>query len=89
VALRDDHPAIGLSDPWTQPARIAIEAAYPLLLHAARDRVHSLEVQVAKVRQLLDESPIGPTRNQACLTLFNIRQVIAALDQEAQREVDR
>ncbi len=60
VALRDDHPAIGLSDPWTQPARIAIEAAYPLLLHATRDRHADLEMQVAELRDLLEQSISTP-----------------------------
>jgi hypothetical protein len=108
TALCDQHPAIGLSDPWAQVARIAVETAAPVLLQAARsdidgwrtlaqkserrigelleqlqatrDRHAALEVQVAKVQQFLDESPIGPTRSQACLTLFNIQQVIEQVD---------
>jgi len=55
VALRNHHPAIGLSDPWAQPARIAVEAAAPVLLHVTRDRHAALEVHVAELRGALEQ----------------------------------
>ncbi len=66
VALRDHDPAIGLSDPWAQPARIAVEAAYPLLLHATRDRHDALEVYAAELRGLLERSISGPADCWQC-----------------------
>ncbi len=42
VALRNHHPAISLSDPWAQPARIAVEAAWPHALEAAVNQFRSL-----------------------------------------------
>jgi hypothetical protein len=56
TALCDQHPAIGLSDPWAQVARIAVEAAASVLLQAIRDRLADLEVQVAELRDLLEQA---------------------------------
>src|SRR6266545_4111793 len=66
VALRNHDPVIGLSDPWAQPARIAVEAAYPLLLHATRDRHDALEVYAAELRGLLERSISGPADCWQC-----------------------
>jgi hypothetical protein len=55
TALCAQHPAIGLSDPWAQVARIAIEAAMPILLQAIRDRYAALEVHAAELRDLLEQ----------------------------------
>ena len=60
VALRDQHPAIGLSDPWAKVAHIAVEAAAPVLLQATRDRHADLEMQVAELRDLLEQSISTP-----------------------------
>ncbi len=42
AALRDQHPAIGLSNPWAKVARIAVEAAWPYALEAAVNQFRSL-----------------------------------------------
>jgi len=56
TALCDQHPAIGLSDPWAQVARIAVEAAMPVLLQATRDRLADLEVHATELRCLIEDA---------------------------------
>jgi hypothetical protein len=56
TALCDQHPAIGLADPWAQVARIAVETAAPVLLQATRDRHADLEVYAAELRDLLEQA---------------------------------
>jgi hypothetical protein len=70
TALCDQHPAIGLSDPWAQVARIAVEAAMPVLLHATRDRHADLHQAIqaatdARLRAALQVD--GPARGHAIL----------------------
>jgi hypothetical protein len=55
TALCDQHPAIGLSDPWAQVARIAVETAAPVLLQATRDRLAALEVHAAELHDVLEQ----------------------------------
>jgi hypothetical protein len=59
TALCDQHPAIGLSDPWAQVARIAVEAAWPHaegVIANARDKVdRKREANAAMQRQADDD----------------------------------
>jgi hypothetical protein len=62
TALCDQHPAIGLSDPWAQVARIAVEAAASVLLQAIRDRLADLKVYAAELRDLIQSMEWYGTR---------------------------
>jgi FtsZ-binding cell division protein ZapB len=74
TALCDQDPAIGLSDPWAQVARIAVETAAPPLLQAIRDRLAKAENEIAA-----DEEVIGILG----LDLQELRDRYAALEVHA------
>jgi len=58
-------PAGAPSPPTRNEAKLLAE------LRAAQERLDA-------IRRVLDASPIGPTRAEACMTLFEIRQLLDA-----------
>jgi hypothetical protein len=86
TALCDQHPAIGLADPWAQVARIAIEAAMPVLLQATRDWLVDLDLDLdlAEWKRAANEAAKVPVGSD-CRVVRATPEDVLALVAEVER----
>jgi hypothetical protein len=81
TALCDQHPAIGLADPWARVARIAVETAAPVLLHATRDWL--VDLDLAEWKRAANEAakvPVGSDYRVVRATPEDVLDLVAEVE---------